>query len=158
MLSLVRNIQKKNMMLSPVRNIQRRHILSPEKNRARATPSHRSDNVFVESVPLRKDQLCSMLTRQLSHFEYPTIPLPYCMHRKKLSDNLFDLSKEWPVLKEECAIMLRQARKMWDVAVAELLTQLIVAIHRPQERSKNILGKQLQVIYTTAIGHFTALT
>jgi len=123
-----------HMMLSPVRNIRRINILSPEKNGARIPPSHRTDNVFIKSVPLRTEQFCSVLTRTLSHFEYPTIPLPY-MQRKSLSDNLFELSKELPVLKEECAIMLRQAREedMWDVAVAELLTQVIVAIHCPAE-------------------------
>ena len=123
-----------HILLSPVRNIRRRNILSPEKNGSRVPPSHRPDNVFVESVPLREEQFRSVLTRDLSHFEYPNIPLPYTQ-RKSLSDNLFELSKGLPVLIQECAIVLRQAREdhMWDVAVAELLTQVIVAIHCPVE-------------------------
>jgi hypothetical protein len=130
------------MTQSPARNIRRRNILSPEKisnvSRAAASKSKTQDSVFVESGPLTTEQFRSISSSSyLSDFDYPSIPLPY-MQRKSLSDNLFELSKELPVLKEDCAIMLRQAREddTWDVAVAELLTQVIVAIHCPPEDTR----------------------
>lgn len=112
-----------NMLLSPMRNIRRRRILSPEKSTSRAQLCHISDLVFIESIPLREEQFRTVSSNNLAEFQYPCIPLPY-LQRKTLSDNLFELSKELPTLKEECAIVLRQAREddMWDVAVAELLT------------------------------------
>lgn len=127
-----------HMVLSPMRNIRRRHILSPEKNSTRSQLCRLSDLVFIESTPLREEQFRTVFSsKNLGNFEYPCIPLPYSQ-RKTLSDNLFELSKELPTLKEDCAIVLRQAREddMWDVAVAELLTQVIVAIHCPPEDTR----------------------
>eukprot|EP00549_Striatella_unipunctata_P014065 CAMPEP_0118722988 /NCGR_PEP_ID=MMETSP0800-20121206/31737_1 /TAXON_ID=210618 ORGANISM="Striatella unipunctata, Strain CCMP2910" /NCGR_SAMPLE_ID=MMETSP0800 /ASSEMBLY_ACC=CAM_ASM_000638 /LENGTH=69 /DNA_ID=CAMNT_0006631331 /DNA_START=137 /DNA_END=343 /DNA_ORIENTATION=+ len=47
-------------------------------------------------------------------FKYPPLPLPYAQ-RKRLSDSLFNLSKEMPQLTDECAVVLREARErdMW---------------------------------------------
>jgi hypothetical protein len=55
-----------------------------------------------------------------------------------LSDNLFSLSNEVPKLTDECAQVLREAREkdMWDLAVAELMTQVIVIIHCPEGDSR----------------------
>jgi hypothetical protein len=65
-------------------------------------------------------------------YTYPALPLPYAQ-RKKLSDNLFSLSNDVPKLTDECAQVLREAREkdMWDLAVAELMTQVVVVIHCP---------------------------
>ena len=65
-------------------------------------------------------------------FTYPALPLPYAQ-RKRLSDNLFSLSKEIPQLTDECASVLREARErdLWDLAVAELMTQVVVVVHCP---------------------------
>jgi hypothetical protein len=70
-------------------------------------------------------------------FVYPSLPLPYAQ-RKRLSDNLFSLSNEVPSLTDECAQVLREAREkdMWDLAVAELMTQVIVVIHCPEGDSR----------------------
>ena len=59
--------------------------------------------------------------------------MPY-LQRKRLSDNLFSLSKEVSQLTDECALVLREAREkdMWDVAVAELMTQVIVVMRCPK--------------------------
>jgi len=91
----------------------------------------------VEANLLRSEQFRLVAARELSSFEYPSIPLPY-PQRKSLSDNLFELSNELPTLKEECAVILRKAREAdaWDVAVAELLAQLIVAIHCPEKDTR----------------------
>jgi hypothetical protein len=117
---------------TPLSNVRRRRILSPNKNAPPPPSGQLSDPVFVESIPLRQESFRVVTTSSHSSFKYPSIPLPY-LQRKTLSDNLFELSKELPTLKEECAIMLRQAREedMWDIAVAELLAQVIVAIHCP---------------------------
>merc|ERR1712028_179809 len=68
----------------------------------------------------------------MSHgaYTYPALPLPYAQ-RKRLSDNLFSLSKEIPQLTDECASVLREARErdLWDLAVAELMTQVVVVVH-----------------------------
>eukprot|EP00957_Ditylum_brightwellii_P135897 10365647-Ditylum_brightwellii.AAC.1 len=66
-------------------------------------------------------------------YTYPALPLPYAQ-RKRLSDNLFAMSKEIPQLTDECALVLREAREkdMWDVAVAQLMTQVVVVVHCPE--------------------------
>ena len=92
------------------------------------------DLLFVESTELKPEQFrivtASKLTSQPDAFTYPALPLPYAQ-RKRLSDNLFSLSKEVPQLTDECASCLREAREkdMWDLAVAELMTQVVVVIH-----------------------------
>ena len=93
-----------------------------------------TDLLFVELTELKPEQFrivtASKLTSQPDAFTYPALPLP-CAQRKRLSDNLFSLSKEVPQLTDECASCLREAREkdMWDLAVAELMTQVVVVIH-----------------------------
>ena len=92
-----------------------------------------NDLLFVDAVELKPEQF-RMITPSKSRnsgvFTYPSLPLPYAQ-RKRLSDNLFALSKDVPQLTDECAVVLREAREkdMWDLAVAELMTQVIVIIH-----------------------------
>lgn len=91
-----------------------------------------NDLLFVEAVELKPEQF-RMITptkNRSGAYTYPSLPLPYAQ-RKRLSDNLFALSKEVPQLTDECAVVLREAREkdMWDVAVAELMTQVIIVIH-----------------------------
>ena len=97
-----------------------------------------NDLLFVDAVELRPEQF-RMITpsksRSSGAFTYPSLPLPYAQ-RKRLSDNLFALSKDVPQLTDECAVVLREAREkdMWDLAVAELMTQVIVIIHCHEAR------------------------
>jgi hypothetical protein len=92
------------------------------------------DLLFVEAIDLRPGQFREVITSKaytsMDAFNYPSLPLPYAQ-RKRLSDNLFALSKEVPKLTDECAIVLREAREkdMWDLAVSELMTQVVVVIH-----------------------------
>ena len=67
---------------------------------------------------------------KLGTFTYPSLPLTYTQ-RKRLSDSLFAMSKEVPGLTDECAIVLREGRQKqkWDLAVAELLTQVVITVH-----------------------------
>eukprot|EP00544_Gedaniella_sp_CCMP2646_P015382 CAMPEP_0202502608 /NCGR_PEP_ID=MMETSP1361-20130828/39449_1 /ASSEMBLY_ACC=CAM_ASM_000849 /TAXON_ID=210615 /ORGANISM="Staurosira complex sp., Strain CCMP2646" /LENGTH=1134 /DNA_ID=CAMNT_0049135657 /DNA_START=78 /DNA_END=3482 /DNA_ORIENTATION=+ len=92
-----------------------------------------NDLLFVDAVELKPEQF-RMITpsknRSCDAYTYPSLPLPYAQ-RKRLSDNLFALSKDVPQLTDECAVVLREAREkdMWDLAVAELMTQVIIIIH-----------------------------
>lgn len=91
-----------------------------------------NDMLFVEGVELKPEQfkMVTPSTTRSGAYTYPTLPLPYAQ-RKRLSDNLFALSKEVPQLTDECAVVLREAREkdMWDLAVAELMTQVVIVIH-----------------------------
>ena len=92
------------------------------------------DLLFVESVDLKPEQFRivsqSKVVNEPDAFSYPALPLPYAQ-RKRLSDNLFSLSKEVPQLTDECAAVLREAREkdLWDLAVAELMAQVVVVVH-----------------------------
>ena len=74
-------------------------------------------------------------------YTYPSLPLPYSQ-RKRLSDNLFALSKEVPQLTDECAVVLREARErdMWDQAVAELMVQVVTVIYCHAEDDRRMVG------------------
>jgi hypothetical protein len=105
-------------------------------SQANADGENPDDLLFMEPMELRPEQF-----RTISHskareskgaYTYPALPLPYAQ-RKRLSDNLFSLSNDVPKLTDECAQVLREARERdaWDVAVAELMTQVIVIAHCP---------------------------
>jgi hypothetical protein len=119
-------------------SVRRKGILSPEKKSTMSRDSHK-DILFMQKYDLRPEQYRNVSTCTTSSiaFQYPSLPLPY-KQRKTLSENLFALSKEVPQLTDECASVLRQAREQdkWDLAVAELLTQVIVVVHCPEEDSK----------------------
>ena len=95
-----------------------------------------NDLLFIESMELKQEQFrvvsSSSTADEKEAYTYPPLPLPYAQ-RKRLSDNLFSLSNEIPKLTDECAQVLREAREKdkWDLAVAELMTQVIVIIHCP---------------------------
>jgi len=92
------------------------------------------DLLFVSATELKPEQFrivtASKTATLPDAYTYPSLPLPYAQ-RKRLSDNLFALSKEVNQLTDECAVVLREAREkdMWDLAVAELMTQVVVVIH-----------------------------
>ena len=114
--------------------IQRQRLLSPPSvlNDAKITVA--ADLLFSDAGTLRPEQYRVITpSKKLGTFKYPALPLPY-PQRKSVSDNLFAMSKEIPQLTDECALVLRQAREkdMWDLAVAELMTQVIVVVHCPE--------------------------
>ncbi|KAL3936269.1 MAG: hypothetical protein SGBAC_008377 [Bacillariaceae sp.] len=92
------------------------------------------DLLFTEASDLKPEQFrmvtASKKLCRTEAFTYPALPLPYAQ-RKRLSDNLFSLSKEVPQLTDECAAVLREARErdMWDLAVAELMTQVVIVVN-----------------------------
>ena len=97
-------------------------------------PDDQGDLLFVEAMELKPQQFLSVSEiselNSADAFSYYSLPLPYAQ-RKRLSDNLFSLSNEIPKLTDECAQVLREAREKdkWDLAVAELMTQVIVVLH-----------------------------
>mmetsp|Transcript_35315 Transcript_35315/g.81805 ORF Transcript_35315/g.81805 Transcript_35315/m.81805 type:complete len:233 (+) Transcript_35315:2701-3399(+) len=98
---------------------------------------------FVDTMELRQEQfrIVSPPHGRLrgdqddsSAFSYPALPLPYAQ-RKRLSDCLFAMSKQQSFLTDECAVVLREAREsdLWDLSVAELITQVIIVLYCPED-------------------------
>jgi hypothetical protein len=86
---------------------------------------------FVASVALGPEHYRAVTPSETpASYSYPAVPLTF-MERKRLSDTLFHFSKEIPHLTAECATVLRLAREHddWDLAVAELLTQVLVGLY-----------------------------
>jgi len=99
--------------------------------------------LFVKPMDLRPEQFRAVTPRTIASrtgstsdppgkYCYPQLPLPY-KQRKGLSDNLFSLSKDVLNLTDECAVVLKEAREKdtWDLAVSELMTQVIIVLHCP---------------------------
>ena len=65
-------------------------------------------------------------------YQYPHVPLTFA-GRKWLTDTLFYLSQSIPSMTADVASLLRMARERdeWDLAVAEVLTQVVVCVHCP---------------------------
>ncbi len=65
-----------------------------------------------------------------SSYKYPHVPLTF-LGRKRLTDTLFYLSQSIPSVTADVASLLRMARERdeWDLAVSEVLTQVVVCIH-----------------------------
>lgn len=104
------------------------------KPRSRDTSN---DPLFLETMEIKSEQFrvvtpCKDIVEEET-YKYPTLPLTYGQ-RKKMSDSLFTLSKEVKGLTDECADVLRDARETdsWDLAVAELMAQIIVVLHCPK--------------------------
>eukprot|EP00934_Nitzschia_sp_Nitz4_P000193 Nitzschia sp. Nitz4//scaffold68_size99682//55924//58060//NITZ4_004569-RA/size99682-snap-gene-0.9-mRNA-1//-1//CDS//3329556608//193//frame0 len=88
--------------------------LRPEHYRA-VTPPKREGTVVSETT---------------GDFQYPHVPLTF-RERKRLSDTLFSLAREVPTMASQVGSLLRMARETedWDLAVSEVLTQVIVALY-----------------------------
>jgi len=96
--------------------------LRPEHYRA-VTPRAPFRNGSAAKVDDRDD-------KEEASFEFPQIPLTF-LGRKRLTDTLFYLSQSIPSVTADVASLLRMARERdeWDLAVAEVLTQVVVCIH-----------------------------
>ena len=68
-------------------------------------------------------------SREYNEYNFPHVSLTF-QERKRLSDTLFFLSKEMPNMAVHVANLLRISREKdeWDLSVAELLTQVVVAL------------------------------
>ncbi len=100
--------------------------------------NHGKDLLFQPTMEITIDQYRTITPKDALNtrddhdydYLYPQVPLTFTQ-RKSLSDALFSLSKRVPKLTEECALVLTEARKndQWDLAVAELMTQVLCVLH-----------------------------
>jgi len=70
------------------------------------------------------------ITSSRRDYTYTQVPLTLSQ-RQSMSDALFSLSRLVPKLTEECALVLTEARRrdQWDLAVAELMAQIVCVLH-----------------------------
>ena len=105
--------------------------LRPEQFRA-VTPFTKNGILksVDDSIPSESTSSDPTTTTIKAMYQYPVIPLSFA-ERKRMSDTLFYLSQEIPTVTSDCASILRSARQKneWDIAVAELLTQVVVALY-----------------------------
>lgn len=101
-----------------------------------------TDLLFVDMQELQPEQYRIVAPKKRfksssSTYCYPPLPLPYAQ-RKRISNAMFSMSKSIPGLTDECASVLGEARKKdaWDLAVAQLMTQVIVVTHCSVEDSR----------------------
>ena len=93
------------------------------------------DALLLEEKVINSLQYRTVTPQQSSQelqYDYPTIPLTFGQ-RQSMSEGLFNLCEEIPGLTDECAVTLLEARKTnaWDLAIAELMTQVLVIFHCP---------------------------
>jgi hypothetical protein len=102
-----------------------RAVTSPKKNGSRKKSGDSGSSSSSSS-----SGMMMMMMDEAEGFEYPPIPVSF-QGRKRLSDTLFYLSKSIPSITTDVASLLRTARERedWDLAVAEILTQVVVALH-----------------------------
>lgn len=116
---------------SPHRRQMRRGEYSKMRGFGTELASH---PLFREPMKMMREQFRTVSSPKNNFkngtFTYPSLPLTYSQ-RKRLSDSLFAMSKEVPGLTDECAVVLREGRQKqkWDLAVAELLTQVVITVH-----------------------------
>jgi hypothetical protein len=94
-----------------------------------------SSLLFVETVALKPEHYRAVTPPSeqgdgAALYDYPSIDVSFA-ERKRLSDTLFYLSKGIPSVMDDCAVALRDARQNfdWDLAVSELLTQVVVGLY-----------------------------
>jgi hypothetical protein len=100
-------------------------VLRPEHYRAVSHPKGRDE----AAAPSSSSFVSTAGRPSGGDFTYPHVPLTF-QGRKRLSDTLFVLSKDIPTVLSDVASLLRVAREQdeWDLAVAEILTQVVVAL------------------------------
>ena len=93
------------------------------------------DLLFQPEMEVTPDQYRAVTPHDQSSassrdYAYPQVPLTFTQ-RKSMSDALFSLSRLVPRLTDECASVLTEARRrdQWDLAVAELMAQVVCVLH-----------------------------
>lgn len=100
-----------------------------------------NDLLFVDVQELSPEQYRAIVGKKRkvskARYLYPALPLPYGQ-RKRISNAMFAMSKSVSGLTDECASVLAVARRsgVWDFAVAQLMTQVIVVTHCSIEDSR----------------------
>jgi hypothetical protein len=136
----------KGSMLRQKSLIASKTILCSKTDRERNVEDSTSDLLFQPKMEITIDQYRSITPRDTSatshrDYTYPQVPLTFTQ-RKSSSDILFSLSKLVPKLTEECALVLTEARKkdQWDLAVAELMTQVLCVVHCSPSKDYTLEG------------------
>jgi len=101
------------------------------------TDQYRVVSDITKSTKKKKDSS----KKRVGDYTYPQVPLTFSQ-RKSMSDALFSLSKGVPKLTDECAVVLTEARKknQWDLAVAELMVQVICVLHCSPNKDYTLEG------------------
>jgi len=101
------------------------------------TDQYRAVSDISKSTKKKKDSS----KKRVGDYTYPQVPLTFSQ-RKSMSDALFSLSKGVPKLTDECALVLTEARKknQWDLAVAELMVQVICVLHCSPSKDYTLEG------------------
>ena len=95
-----------------------------------------NDFLLLNKVEMKPEQYRAVSVNQsypvYGSYTYPSLPLTHSQ-RTCMSDSLFNLSKARFGLVDECSKILKEAQRtdLWDLAVAELLTQVLVVLHCP---------------------------
>ena len=136
----------KGSMLRQKSLIASKTILCSKTDRERNVEDSTSDLLVQPKMEITIDQYRSITPRDTSatshrDYTYPQVPLTF-NQRKSLSDILFSLSKLVPKLTEECALVLTEDRKkdQWDLAVAELMTQVLCVLHCSPSKDYTLEG------------------
>lgn len=115
----------------------------------RQSEEYAKDTLMRTSVDLKPEQCKEISVKKPSgSFVYPTLPLTY-LQRYSMSDSLFNLCKERFGLVEECSCILDEAKRSdaWDLAVAELTTQVLLILYCPiEDRTLEGLRKYLMLM------------
>jgi hypothetical protein len=102
-------------------------------------------SMFVETVALKSEHYRAVTQpsqqgdqdADVALYNYPSIAVSFA-ERKRLSDTLFYLSKGIPSLVDDCSKALRDARQCfdWDLAVSQLLTQVVVGLYCEEDDTR----------------------
>ncbi|KAL7551202.1 hypothetical protein ACHAWF_014993, partial [Thalassiosira exigua] len=117
-----------------------------EENGESSEAGDRSEDlIFQPKMEVTLDQFRAItpkdVTKMRRDYRYPQVPLTFSQ-RKSTSDALFSLSRMVPKLTDECALVLTEARKNneWDIAVAELMAQVICVLHCSPSKDYTLEG------------------
>ena len=123
--------QSQSAVTSLVLCAEHYRVVTPRTSASTSTAPFRNNNNSSSTKQMEDDRdekddpdaVCAA-------FDYPHVPLTY-PGRKRLTDTLFYLSQRIPSAMADVASLLRIARERdeWDLAVAEVLTQVVVCIH-----------------------------
>jgi hypothetical protein len=130
----IENESRKSQNHSGMRSKKRRRLVDSSTNETRSfadTLVLRPEHYRAVTMPKRTRGRPSKDEEQNQEgFDYPAVLVSF-EGRKRLSDTLYYLTKSIPCISTEVTSLLGKARKNeeWDLAVAQLLTQVIVALH-----------------------------
>jgi hypothetical protein len=115
---------------SPHRSFTRKRGVPNVATPPSTLPRGRAPYHVPHTLTLRPEHYRAVTSQEQEDYQYPHVPLSF-QERKRLSDTLFYLAKEIPTMTAQVGPLLRLAREHddWDLAVAQILTQLVVALY-----------------------------